>query len=215
MIDLGYYSHRRFALLLAAQVHLVPRLKGGVTVSVTAERPLQQPLPAIPADRIVLRADQEITLGSPHNRTGAVLPHLRLVTATVAPLPAAARRGAKPLVYQLVTDRWDLTPREIVQIYLWRWQIELFFRWLKRHVHLLRLLGYSRNALDLTVWLSIIVHLLTVLATHALCLARRTPILLHHLVWALAQLSSLDDDAADSPPYQLAFGESPPLANSP
>ena len=215
VIDLGYYSHRRFALLLNAGVHLVTRLQQQATVCVTAERPIQQPLPALLADRIVLQADQEITLGSANNRTGAVLPHLRLVTATVAPLPAAARRGAQSVVYRLITDRWDLSATEVVQIYLWRWQIELFFRWLKRHVHLLRVLGYSRAALDLTVWLSIIVHLLTVLAAHAMGLSRRTPGLLHRLVWTLAQLSLEDADVTDPPAYQLAFGESPPLARSP
>lgn len=215
VIDLGYYSHRRFARLLAADVHLVTRLKAHATVVVTAERPIQQPLPSVAPARIVVQADQQITLGSAENRAGAVLANLRLVTATVAPSTPATRRGAPPIVYRILTDRWDLQPAEVVQIYLWRWQIELFFRWLKRHVHLLPALGHSRAALELTVWLSIIVHLLSVLAAHALGLPRRSPSLLHHLVWALAQLTAadaLDDDLA---PDQLAFGESPPLAGSP
>ena len=173
-------------------MHLVTRLHRQALVRVTAECPHQQPLSAMPASRIVLQSDQQITLGSTQNTTGAVLPNLRLVTAQVAPLPAAARRGEKTVVYRLITDRWDLPPLEVVHIYLWRWQIELFFRWLKRHVHLVRLLGYSRAALDLTVWLSIIVHLITVLDARALGLPRRTPGLLQRIAWALVGLSSTD-----------------------
>ena len=216
VFDLGYYSHRRFACLLAAGVHLVTRLQGQATVQVTRDDPVPQPLPQMPAERMIVRSDQQITLGSPNNRAGAVLPQLRLVTAQVAPLPAALRQGAKSIVYRLITDRGDLSAHEIVQIYLWRWQIELFFRWLKSHIPLLQFLGYSRRALDLTVWLSIIVHLLVVLAAHALGLTRRSPSLLRQLLFALAQFAADDSLDGDPPDYQLAFGELPlPLARSP
>lgn len=208
-IDLGYYSHRRFACMLAAGIHLVTRLHPQAKVTVTADYPIQPALPTLSPGRIQIQRDQRITLGSAANSTGAVLAGVRLVTATVDPLPAAARRGARPLVYRLITDRWDLTPTEIVQIYVWRWQIELFFRWLKHHVRLLPPLGYSRAALELTLWLSLVVHLLTVLATHALARPRRTPTILADFVWALAQLTPEDCGEADPVAYQLAFGESP------
>jgi Transposase DDE domain len=204
VIDLGYYSHRRFARLLAAGVHLVSRLLAQAGVAVTAERPVQAPLPGLGAGRIVVLHDQEVTLGSPNNRAGAVLTGLRLVTARVAPRPAAARRGAGPIEYRLLTDRWDLAAAEVVQLYLWRWQIELFFRWLKSHVRLPRLLGYSRAAVELTVWLAVVVHLLTLLAARALGLTRRSPELLRRLLWALAHLEAADDQPAPAA-QQLAF----------
>ena len=71
-----------------------------------------------------MQRDQRVTVGSAKNQAGAVLPGLRLVTAAVAPKPAAARRGAKPVVYEILTDRWDLDALEVVQVYLWRWTIE-------------------------------------------------------------------------------------------
>lgn len=205
VVDLGYYSHRRFARLLAAGLHPVSRLQAQASLQVTAERPVQAALPGLDGGRITVLRDQAITLGSPTNRAGAVLPGLRLVTALVEPRPAAARRGARAVQYRLVTDRWDLTAAEMVQAYLWRWQIELFFRWLKSHVHLPRLLGYSRGALELTIWLAVVVHLLSLLAARALGLARRSPALLRRLVWALAHLRA--DDADDDPPTvtQLAL----------
>ncbi len=216
VVDLGYYGHRRFARLLQGGVHLVSRLHSQAAFVVIADRPVQSPLPHLPALRIQIQTDQQIILGSPDNTTGAVLPDLRLVTATVLPVPKAAGARAKPVVYRLITDRWDLTAAEVVQIYLWRWQIELFFRWLKRHVHLLRVLGYSRAALELTVWLSIIVHLLTVLAAHALGLTRRSPLILARCAGILVHLTSEDLRPEQPLVYQLAFGETPlPCGASP
>lgn len=205
VVDLGYYSHRRFARLLGAGVHLISRLLPQARVHVTAERPVQAPLPGAGGGRIAVRRDQEVTLGSPYNRAGAVLTGLRLVTARVEPLPAAARRGGRPVEYRLLTDRRDLAAAEVVQLYLWRWQIELFFRWLKSHVRLPRLLGYSRAAVELTIWLAVVVHLLSLLAARALGLARRSPALLRRLAWALAHLGPDDQAGEPPPPTQLAF----------
>ena len=58
--------------------------------------------------RVRVLRDARVTVGSPNNRAGAVLPGLRLVEAEVAPAPAAARKGAQPLVYRVLTDRADL-----------------------------------------------------------------------------------------------------------
>jgi Transposase DDE domain len=205
VMDLGYYSHRRFARLFTAGVHLVSRLKEDAAVRVDADLPLQSPLPVLSPGPITVQREQRVTVGSPNNRAGAVLPHLRLITALVQPSSQAARQGAQPMVYRLVTDRWDLAPTEVVQIYLWRWQIELFFRWMKRFVHLPRVLGHSRNAVELTVWLAIIVHLLLVLAAHALGLPRRSPTLLRHLLFALVLLSPADAHKLPPAWQQLAL----------
>lgn len=204
-MDLGYYSHRRFQRLRAAGVHFVSRLHSQATVAYKEHLPLQPPLPTMEGGHISLLTDQRVTLGSPNNRAGAVLSGLRLVTAQVAPLPKATRRGAQPVTYRLLTDRWDLSAAEVVQLYLWRWQIELFFRWLKSHIHLPQVLGYSRNAVELTVWLALIVHLLTVLAVRSLGLARRVPGLLRQLGRLLAQLTPTDLQTLTQPLQQLAF----------
>ena len=56
-----------------------------------------------------------------------------------------------------MTDRWDLSAAEVVQCYLWRWPIELFFRWLTRQLGLLRPFGRSPEAVWLSVLLAVIV----------------------------------------------------------
>ena len=202
-IDLGYYGHVRFARLRAALVHFVSRLHHQASYEIEQDLPIQQPLPGLYPERIRVVSDQRITLGSAANSQGTVLVGLRLVTAEVSPLAKAARRGAKIVRYQILTDRWNLGAADVVQLYLWRWQIELFLRWLKSHVHLPRLLGYSPNAVALTVWLAVVVHLLTVLAASALGWARRSPTLLSQLPWALAHLTAQDQEDFIALPSQL------------
>jgi IS4 transposase len=55
--------------------------------------------------------------------------------------------------YAFVTDRHDLQALEVLRLYRKRWQIELFFRFLKRQLGALRPLGHSEEA----VWLTIVV----------------------------------------------------------
>lgn len=203
VVDLGYYSHVGFRRLFAAGVHLVTRLYPGTTVTVEADRPIQPPLPDVDGGRIAVVADRRVTLGSPNNRTSVVLPGLRLVTADVTPRIKAGHRAPTPRRYEIVTDRWDLTAAEVVQAYLWRWQIELFLRWLKSHLRLPRFLGFSENAVELSVWLAILVHLLTLLAARALGLARRSPLLLARLAAAFQHLDPVDSAVPPPTPAQL------------
>jgi Transposase DDE domain len=214
VFDLGYYSHARFARLLAAGVHFVSRLKGDASLTVEAEVEVQAGLPGLDGGRVRVLRDARATVGSPNNRAGAVLAGLRLVEAEVAPTPAAARKGAKPVVYRLLTDRADLGAHEVVRAYLWRWQIELFFRWLKSHVRLLPALGHSRNAVELTVYLTLLVHLLTALAARAFDFPDHSPRLLARLRKLHDQLSSADLDP-EPRPVQLAFSGWQPLAQAP
>lgn len=200
VIDLGYYRHTAFRDLVAAGVHVVTRRYPSTTVTVEADLPIQPPLPDLDGGRIAVVADRRVTLGTPATRTGVVLPGWRMVTADVTPRLRTGHRSPTPRRYEILTDRWDLDAAEVVQVYLWRWQIELFFRWLKHHLHLPRLLGYSENAVELSVWLAILVHLLALLAARALGLPRRSPLLLARLTGALLHL----DPARDADPPSAA-----------
>ncbi len=59
-----------------------------------------------------------------------------------------------------------------------------------------RLLGFSRNAVELTLWLAIVIHLLTVLAARALGWRRRSPTVLAQVAWALGQVTADDEPLA-------------------
>lgn len=151
LIDLGHYGHRRFARLRAHGVSFVCPLHAQAAYRATAARPL----PADPApggDEVL--ADEEVVLGGPSNRNGAVLPKLRLVSG----------RNPAGEVRRFVTDRCDLGAAEVLALDRKRRQIELFFRWLKHQLGLLRPLGTSREAVWLTVLGAAVAAVLALLA---------------------------------------------------
>ena len=150
VVDLGYYGHRAFARLQDAGVGFVCRLRHQAHYLVTASRPVSG-TPTRDGDRLL--ADETITLGSANNRRGAVLPDRRLITSVHA-------RGD---THHFVTDRFDLTAVEIVRLYRKRWQIELFFRFLKYQLHLLVPIGHSPQAVWATILLAALVSILLLL----------------------------------------------------
>ena len=154
LIDLGYYGHRLFAELRAAGASLICRLHPQAAYVIAADHPVP---PITTPDGDVVLADQTITLGSPNNRAGAVLPGMRLITS----------RNPRGEVQRFVTDRVDLSAADIVALYRKRWQIELFFRWLKHQLALIRPFGTSREAVWLTVLTCAVVALLLALTESA------------------------------------------------
>ena len=60
----------------------------------------------------------------------------------------------------LATNDLDSPAEEIAQLYRKRWQIELFFKWIKQNLKMKRFLGRSRNAVSLQIYAAIICYLL-------------------------------------------------------
>jgi IS4 transposase len=75
-----------------------------------------------------------------------------------------SENAKKGKVHRFVTERHDLSAREVHSLYGKRWQIELFFRWLKRQLGALRPFGQSREAVWLTMVITAIVAVLAALA---------------------------------------------------
>jgi hypothetical protein len=149
LFDRGYYGHQQLARLIAASVHFVAACSEQAHFQQV--RALQPPAGLTP-DGDEITADAIVVLGSPTNRRGAVIPNLRLLGVNTA-------RGRTML---LVTDRHDLTATEVVRLYRKRWQIELYFRWLKRQLGVIRPLGRSKAAVELTLILAVAVLLLLI-----------------------------------------------------
>jgi len=62
--------------------------------------------------------------------------------------------------YRYVTNAHHLKASEITEIYKERWQIELFFKWIKQNLKIKTFLGTSRNAVLTQVWIALCVYLL-------------------------------------------------------
>ncbi len=63
-------------------------------------------------------------------------------------------------IINFVTNNFSLAPMTIVEIYKTRWQIEIFFRWIKQNLKIKSFLGTSKNAVMTQVWIAMIYYLL-------------------------------------------------------
>jgi hypothetical protein len=71
------------------------------------------------------------------------------------------REGKKPLI--LVTNRHDLPADVIGSLYKSRWEIELFFKWIKQNLKIKKFLGKSANAVKIQLATALIAYLLVLL----------------------------------------------------
>jgi len=91
--------------------------------------------------------------------------------------PAALRRVAFYDVehkrrFVFLTNNFDLPALVVAQLYRCRWQIELFFKWIKQHLRIKAFYGNSPNAVKTQVWVAISVYVLVAIVKRELRLER-------------------------------------------
>ena len=62
--------------------------------------------------------------------------------------------------YKFLTNNFSLAPKTIADIYKARWQVELFFKWIKQNLRIKSFVGASPNAVMTQIWIAVCVHLL-------------------------------------------------------
>lgn len=78
---------------------------------------------------------------------------------------SVAREGKSPLI--LVTNLHDIPAETIAALYKARWEIELFFKWIKQNLRLKKFLGKSENAVKIQLATALIAYLLVQLFKNA------------------------------------------------
>jgi len=116
LFDRGYLDYELFAHLTLQLVWFVTRPLKSLVVEVLEERKLE---PSQTAQGIL--HDQKVKLGQ-----GAKTVELRRVIY----------RNSRGQEWAYLTNRYDLEPMLVVELYQRRWEVELFFWWLKRHLQL-------------------------------------------------------------------------------
>ena len=58
------------------------------------------------------------------------------------------------------TNNFEVDPLTIAQLYKYRWQVELFFKWIKQHLRIKAFFGVNENAVKTQIWIAIAVYVL-------------------------------------------------------
>lgn len=112
--------------------------------------------------RTGLRSDQIVSLNNPILKRGYP-ERLRRVQYYDA-------MSQKRLVF--LTNNFLLPALTIAKLYQCRWQVELFFRWIKQHLRIKAFYGTSKNAVTTQVWIAISVYVLVAIVKKRLNLER-------------------------------------------
>ena len=76
--------------------------------------------------------------------------------------------------FMFLTNAMDLTAQQIADLYKNRWQIELFFKWLKQHLKIKKFWGTTENAVRIQIAAAITAYCLVAIVQHDMKLKRST-----------------------------------------
>ena len=142
VFDRAYLDFQWLAQLQAGGVTFVTRLKRGVRYRVLRDHEVKV--------KTGVLSDQTIELSSARGRK--VYPErLRRIRYW----DREARRS-----YVFLTNNTTWVARTIADVYKSRWQIELFFKWIKQHLKVKRFVGRSKNAVLTQLWVATCMYLL-------------------------------------------------------
>ena len=82
-----------------------------------------------------------------------------------------------------LTNNFALKPELIAELYRQRWQVELFFKWIKQHLRIKAFLGTSENAVKTQIWIAI--------CTYVLIAIMKKRLKLSHSLYEILQILSL------------------------
>jgi Transposase DDE domain len=137
VMDRGYDDYKRMDEWINNGIRFVMRMRERSLTTVLKERPLSE------GSNIIQDADVQVGASS------------RGMKNTVRLVEFYDDQGR---FYRLFTSRWDISAEEVAHIYKCRWLVELFFKWTKQHLRLVKVHSYKPQALWNQIFLALIAY---------------------------------------------------------
>lgn len=151
VFDKGYNDYNWWHKIHSHGAYFVTRLKKNAGVEVVKQRKIAQRDAGVILEDAVIKFTNE--------RSGGNRPKNSYFGQTLRRITVA--RQDKDTASVLVTNDRKSHASQIAKLYKQRWQIELFFKWLKQNLKLKQFLGRSENAVKIQIYCAIIAYLLT------------------------------------------------------
>ena len=143
VFDRGYIDYKKFDQYCEENIRFVTRLKGNAVIEVVAKLPVD---PGGPIEK-----HQIVYLGK------------KGVNKMAHPLRLVETKDTQGNPVIIITNDFKLLAKEISAIYRYRWQIELFFKWIKQHLQVKHFYGTSEQAVINQVFIALITYCLLML----------------------------------------------------
>lgn len=187
VMDRAYLDFARFHQLHLSGAFFVTRAKHNFRCARRYSRPVDK--------TTGLRFDQTVVTTGPKTQLDYPAPLRRIGYRDPA--------TGKALIF--LTNNFNIPALTITQLYRGRWQIELFFKWLKQHLRIKAFYGTSPNAVRIQIWTAIAVYLLVAILKKRLRLDAS--------LYTILQILSLT--LFEKMPISQALSQSPLLTATP
>jgi transposase len=154
VMDRGYIDFARLYLFTLHMAYFIIRSKSNLDYVRCSRRPVNK--------KTGLRSDQTILLKGP--KSSQRYPQSLRRISYVDP-PTHKR-------FVFLTNNFRLPALKIARLYKCRWQVELFFKWIKQYLRIKAFYGTSENAVKTQIWIAITVYVLVAIVKKELRLER-------------------------------------------
>jgi IS4 transposase len=154
VMDRGYTDFARLYRLHQSQAFFVIRGKRGLDFQRRYSRPVDRATGLI--------CDQTVVLQGPKS---SLRYPIALRRVRVRDLETGKR-------ITLLTNHFDISAKTVADLYRSRWQVELFFKWIKQHLRIKAFYGTSENAVKTQIWIAISVYVLVAIVKKRLGIER-------------------------------------------
>jgi hypothetical protein len=152
VMDRGYVDFERLYVFTLSAAFFVVRTKSNVLIQRRYSHPVDK--------TTGVRSDHTVILTA-INSVKAYPDQLRRVSY----LDVKTRKR-----FKFLTNNFILPALTIAQIYKSRWQVELFFKWIKQHLRIKAFYGTSENAVKTQIWVAVSVYVLVAIVRKRLAL---------------------------------------------
>ena len=195
LMDRGYLDFSRLFVIHQAQAFFVTRAKSNTKFKRRYSHPVDRANTAVLCDQ-----------------TGVLM-----VFYSSKDYPATLRRvvvrddAGKRVTF--LTNNFSLSPELIAALYRQRWQVELFFKWIKQHLRIKAFLGTSENAVKTQIWVAVCTYVLIAIVKKRLHLPHSLYEILQILSLTMFETTPINQlltppsrsSGDDSEPQQLAL----------
>ena len=175
VMDRAYVDFTRLSVLDAAGAFFVTRAKKNLQYAFEEATDVQ--------DRSQIQSDWRIGLSVFTSRRG-----YRKSLRRIRYLDPETNRM---LVF--LTNNFDLPALTICQLYRQRWQVELFFKWIKQHLRIKAFYGTTENAVKTQIWIAVCVYVLVAIVRKRLQVEASMHTILQILSLTLFEMTPLDE----------------------
>jgi hypothetical protein len=176
IFDRGYFDLARLYTINTINSNFIIRERGQLQYKVVqGERPLKS------SDNILY--DQNIMLTGQQTKKKYPI----LLRRVVYYSPEQRR------TFAYLTNSFEIKASQIAMLYKNRWQVELFFKWIKQHLHIKSFWGITENAVRIQIFSAITTYCLVAIVEHDLSLNRSTFDVLRILSMSLFDKTSIRD----------------------